>query len=229
MRVTVPAVPTAIDTMRRPGMRLTGRDERIVETLASRVRVMHLGQVGRGFWPGSEGSQREVGRRLSRLVAAGLISVYLVHARLLEPRTGPVGRWAPGEPAPDFDRYSYALQSRWSMAPRTTRVFIAGPKLGALWGVSAGRLRKPLQIDHDLALSEAYLWFLRDAPELAARWVIEDRLPKVRSERNPDALVFDPSGERPVLAVESGGAYPAERVASFHAHCERLGLPYELW
>jgi hypothetical protein len=211
-------------------MRVTPRDELILRTLAWKVRALHQGQVARGFWPGAKGVPREVGRRLAWLAGAGLLSAYTVHARLLESRTGPVDRWAPGGPRPDFDRASYALQSRWSMAPRPTRVFVAGPKLGALLGVSAGRLRKPLQIDHDLVLAEAFLWFHREAPELAARWVIEDRLPKApRGERLPDALVFDPSGQEAVLAAESGGAYPAARVASFHSHCERIQLPYELW
>ena len=210
-------------------MRFTAREEQIVETLAWKVRAMHRGQVARGFWRGTKGVPREVGRRLQQLLDARLLSAYVVHARLLEPRTEPVARWSPGDPAPDFDRASYALQSRWKIAPRPTRVFVAGPKVGALWGLGAGGLRKPLQIDHDLVHAEAFLWYLRKAPERAARWVIEDRLPKVRGERNPDALVFDPAGEKPVLAVESGGAYPADRVRSFHAHCERLRLPYELW
>ena len=210
-------------------MRITARDELIVQTLAWKVRALHAGQVARGFWPGSAGVPREVGRRLGSLVDAKLLSVYTVHARLLPPRTVPVDRWAPGEPTPDFDRDSYALQSRWTMAPRPTRVFVAGPKLAALWGVKASGLRKPLQIDHDLLHADAFLAYLRDAPELAERWVIEDRLPKVRGVRNPDALIFDRAGERPLLAVESGGAYPADRVRSFHVHCEKLGLPYELW
>lgn len=210
-------------------MRITPRDQMIVMTLAWKVRALYAAQVARAFWEGSEGVPREVTRRLGRLVDAQILSVFTVLARLLPPRTGPVERWAPGEPTPDFDRASYALQSRWTMAPRPTRVFVTGPKIAALWGVNTGRLKKPLQIDHDLAHSEAFLWFYHHAPELAERWVIEDRLPKVRGVRNPDALVFDPSGERAVLAIESGGAYPAERCRSFHAHCEKLGLPYELW
>jgi hypothetical protein len=29
--------------------------------------------------------------------------------------------------------------------------------------------------------------------------------------------------------VEFGGAYPAERVRSFHRFCVRQKLPYEIW
>jgi len=211
-------------------MRLTARDEQIIETLLTKVRVMHAGQAARAFWPGASGDPREVRRRLSRLAAAGFVGVHAVLARHLPATESPVLRWAPREPPPDFDAASWRLQARWTMAPRPSRVYVAGKRAGAMHGLSAGRLRKPLQVDHDLALAEAYVAFLRRSPALAARWLVEDRLPKGRrGQRQPDALVFAADGRTAELAIESGGAYPAERVASFHAFCQARNLPYELW
>src|SRR5262245_32970889 len=101
-------------------MRLTPRDDRIIDTLLSRVRVMHLGQFARAFWPCSSGGPREARRRLSRLADLKFIGVYIVLARLLTPREFPVINWAPPSPPPDFDAASWQLQSRWTMAPRPT-------------------------------------------------------------------------------------------------------------
>jgi hypothetical protein len=47
-------------------------------------------------------------------------------------------------------------------------------------------------------------------------------------ESVPDAVLVD-SNEQPVVLIEFGGDYSADRVASFHDSAVLSGLPYQIW
>lgn len=206
------------------------RDEALLETLVFKVRLLALEMIAEAWWSNAIAPEVHADRRLQHLVEAGLLEQVEVLAEPLLALKSPVFCWQPDEPEPDCDAIGYALQSRWTQAPRHTTIYVATKKaINEYGGRGRGGLRRRLQATHDLHLSAVYLHYLRDDPDAAAAWVGEDMLGKAGHHvKDPDAIVLDPEG-RPEKIVEFGGRYDARRVRDFHDHCARFGLSYELW
>jgi hypothetical protein len=206
----------------------TARTEALLRALCLAVRLFSLRQISRQWWRDDKANARKA---LRGLEANELVSQRAVLSRTLPILEAPVATWSPGERAPDFGPIAYRLKRRWQgRAPLRTRVFVATARAIDLFGArSAGRLKNPLQAQHDLALAEVYLWFLNHRPELAAAWVGEDQIPhKRRREKLPDAYIMSPA-RRPLRLIEQGGGYDKRRVRAFHRYAASQNLPYELW
>lgn len=228
-------------------MSVTGREREIVSALASKIRMLSFEQIRREWWPGSdaapsESADRNARRRLSELVEAGLLTRERVAAKPLLSLDAPAFRWKPdagggpnvgsepGEAAPEFSSLSWQLQKRWTEPEREVSAYLATRRAASIFGGWAnGRIKNPGQATHDFHVGAVYLKLLRTAPTLAAGWIGEEMLsPTRQGQKLPDAILYDREG-RPRLVVEFGGAYPAERVQSFHEDCAARQLPYELW
>lgn len=211
-------------------MSVTGREREIVSALASKIRMLCFEQIHREWWPESEAAERNARRRLSELVEAGLLTRERVAAKPLLELEQPVFRWKPSEAAPEFSTLAWQLQKRWTEPEREVSAYLATRRAASIFGGRAnGRIRNPAQATHDFHVAAVFLKLTRSAPTLAAGWIGEEILGPTRQDQKlPDAILYDREG-RPRLVVEFGGAYPAERVQSFHEDCEARQIPYELW
>lgn len=211
-------------------MSVTERERVIISALASKIRMLSFEQIRREWWPDSDAADRNARRRLSELVEAGLLTRERVAAKPLLEMAEPVFRWKPDDAAPDYSSLSWQLQKRWTEPEREVTAYLASRKAASIFGGWAnGRIKNPAQATHDFHVGAVYLKLLRTAPTLAAGWIGEEILsPTRQGQKLPDAILYDREG-RPRLVVEFGGAYPAERVQSFHEDCEARKIPYELW
>lgn len=213
------------------GIARSQRDNALLDTLVHRVRVLSVDQIAAMWWPDTGQPHQFAQRCLRRLERAALIVRQTV---LTEPPlrlSGPVVNWAPGHSTPNFAAVSYALQSRWQgCVPSPMPVVAATRKaIHQYGGHGLGGLRQRLQVNHDLHLAAVYLLKLRQDPALPGRWVGEDQLGKAGyGIKDPDAFLLGPLGQTECV-VEFGGRYDERRVRSFHEHCARFGMRYELW
>ena len=85
------------------------------------------------------------------------------------------------------------------------------------------------QLSHNLHVALVHIRLAATSPALARAWVHEDELEGSyeKGEPRPDAVIFD--GRKPVLAVEFGGDYSAQKLFEQRRGCARRKLPWELW
>lgn len=224
-------------------MQLQDRDLNLVRALALDVRLATPDQIRRGWgWPDSDSGLRNCRERLKKLVEAGLLRAASVPCTPLLDLTQPVLEWNPGDPTPDFDAVSHALQSRWGdREEKPTRVYMATPKGASTYG-GRGRSRytKLAQATHDLHVTELYVRLLITDPDLAEDWVGEDliAMEQRKYEKLADAEIRDGDGAT-VRYLEFGGRYDAREVRRKHDYFAgqpikpgapaRQPFPYELW
>ena len=96
-------------------------------------------------------------------------------------------------------------------------------------GGALGSVRNLCQTTHDLHVSQVFLFYRENRPDLASLWVGEDSvIPLNEHEKRPDAVLLNEAKEI-LRVVEFGGAYKADRVQAVHDFCWQRNLPYELW
>jgi len=210
------------------GLLPTQRDRTVVDPLATgRVRAFDLPTVAAWLWSATADPRENARRRLGELVAAGLLKRLQVIACPLPPVQAPVFSWQPGERAPDCGALAWQLQTRWAK-PRITRIYLAGSGVAFRFGLPADGLKNPTTVSHDLHMGAIYAHFACTKPQKLLDWMGEDQAPPVAViNKRPDAVLVRHG--KPYRVIESGGAYPRERVAAFHEACERSRIPYELW
>lgn len=207
----------------------TERDLSIVETLASKVRLLSRAQVARGWWSPSKRWEEHAATRMKHLTCAGLVLTFRINLHPMWALTGPAARWQPGDADPDPEAVAQALQGRWIAPAQPTMVYTASKLAANLFGCDAAGLPELTHRDHDHLLAEVFIHYLQADPGAAPRWVGEATRPKAGFRiKDPDAFLLDEAGEV-CRVIESGGKYDAERVAAFHEHCAERDLPYELW
>lgn len=212
-------------------MTLTPRDDEILRTLALSVRMLSLAQVAGAWWAPTAAGEANARRRLASLAESRLVGSARVHARPLPELACPVLAWSPGQADPDFDAVSWALQSRWTKAPRRIVVyFVTRRGANQYGGRLRGQIKQELQVSHDLGVAQVYLRLRAEQPDAALRWTGEDTLRTGRKRQKiPDAMLRPCSSHASPLVIEFGGAYDARRVRSFHHDCSKRKLPYQLW
>ena len=205
---------------------LTDRDKAILNTLLHKVRCLTINQIGRTWWPDTKYSDHNAARRIRKLEQSGLVhtATIVCHAEL--EMFGPLLRWSPGEPEPDLGAISYRAQSRWTGEYRPTLAVIASKKASRLFGGSGGRYPRSSEETHDVHLASVYLHYLANHPNLALSWRHEDTNETIRGQKVPDALVTIVGRK---VAVEFAGKYGKAKLRELHDHCEKAGMPYELW
>jgi len=205
---------------------ITARDAGLLDLLTRRVRSATVTQVARRSFGGSIAA---AGKRLRRLQSAGLVVTAAPLVRQLS-LTEPLMSWRPHHPEPDFDALSWRARGRWrGLLPKAVRAVWATAAAVRLVGGCGGEVRQPLQVEHDLHVTEVFLQLESGRPALTDRWISEDVYRRrERRGKVPDGVLLDSAG-RAVRWMEFAGSYSAGRIRSFHRCCEREGLPYELW
>ena len=210
-------------------MPFTKRDYNILETLANKVRAMALPQIAAAFFAGDTAN---AGRRVRKLVAAKVLVKRRLIARRLPRINGPLFAWEPMLAAPSFESLARKVTTRWLRLPtHLTDVYLATSRFSSVVGQrTTGRLAHPLHISHELGVTEVYLQIIMTRPKLAQLWVGEDGFPvkSIKRKQTPDALIVASDGQ-PILAIEFGGIYSAQRFKKFHRSCLARRLPYEIW
>jgi len=204
------------------------RDEEILRTLTTKVRLFSLRQIANLWWNGDLANTR---RRLRQLTEAELLLSAKVLARPILELNGPIVDWRPGNLNPDFGKIANICQSRIRRIPvRTTGVFIATARTARLFGGRCrGELTHPAQATHDLGVAAVWIHFSVNGPEIAASWVGEDILSVTRAgQKCPDAFILGGDGSV-TSVVEFGGDYDRNRIQAFHDDCLHRILPYQLW
>lgn len=213
----------------------TERDREILLALTHKVRLLSLEQIARTWWNASPVGVASARKRLATLTAKDSPSSEQFVLRLrvnAHPElnlSGPLLTWKPGELTPDFGALSYRLKNRWTEAIRPTTVYIATEKAARYFGGFGGKLRRPLQVTHDLHVARIYLHLLETDREAAWAWVSEEQFaPERRHQKLPDAVLRDRNG-KVTLVIEFGGSYDTKHVERVHLDCVTRSLPYELW
>lgn len=202
----------------------------VMLTRATRVATeQQLGTFAQ-LYPGFQGSCTGA---TTRLLAAGLLTCHDLRIRMREVHA-PLFTWQIGEPAPDCAKLAAELARCLTAAPwRQTRLFWATRKAISLVGGISGLNRQPLQVQHDLSTTEAYLRHLEQGlGQSELFWVGEDVLrvefPHVFKKKRPDAAILQ-EPDCPVRIIETGGVYSADDLRHIHRCYARERISYELW
>lgn len=170
-------------------------------------------------------------RQLLRLEEDGWLHRGQIAAAIPE-LDGELVTWTPREEQADFGKLSWCLKERgrrWQ--PRILRVCWSTAQAVTVFGGVGGRIRQPLQVQHDIGV--AAMFFCRSAFAFDPRsvWVGEDVVRRIKTDlgtKVPDALLLG-AGLTPRRAIEFGGSYSPGRLQKFHDFCESQRLPYEIW
>lgn len=210
---------------------LTDVDQVILDLLTWRTRIATSTQVVRLLACTQQTSSR-IEPRFKNLIRAGLIE--RAKAVVALPRIdGPLFSWSPGNDEPDCNALAWHLERRWrSATSRRLTVYWATRRAVHLVGGIGGRLRQPLQMQHDLGTTAVLLCRTQTDPSTVERWLSEDifrlHFRDAKGGKVPDAVLCAEDGTI-VVAIEFGGLYSSERLRRFHRHFARKSLDYELW
>lgn len=202
------------------------RDLTVLRALSLQVRLFGQRQLADTLWNGDIANAR---RRLRRFVELGLIHRTVALARPLPELLAPIVKWQPGQPEPDAAQVAFELQSRWRYQAMRSTVVVAPTKTVTdhFGGRHKGTINS--QVSHDLGVAAVWLWFWCYQPRWADAWRSEDMLTGFElGESVPDAVLVD-KHEEPIVLIEYGGDYSAERVANFHDSAAQKSLPYQIW
>lgn len=145
---------------------------------------------------------------------------------------GELVAWRPREEQPEFGGLSWTLKERcrgWK--PVSLPVCWSTEQAVTVFGGVGGRIRQPLQVQHDVGVAAMYFSRASFAISSRAAWVGEDLIRKLKPDigsKVPDALLIG-SELQPIRAIEFGGSYSLERLQRFHDFCASQQLPYEIW
>lgn len=145
----------------------------------------------------------------------------------------PLYSWRPRQPVPHVGAVAWAASQRLAARrPVPTNVHWATPRAVRRCGGVGGRLRKPLQLDHDLGVAAALVARADRFPTAMTCWVGEDLYVNLgataRREKVPDAVELGEDG-RPVLAIDYISDYPSRRLQEFHDFWSLRRVRYEWW
>lgn len=203
--------------------------EALLEVLTQDVRVLCLEQVARLLRCNSYEAQA-ISDRLSQ---AGYLSaerhLSSVDGNALEP----IYSWSAGDYAPQFRRAAYLLRKRWQ-TPRETVLLYPTAKSCKLLGGTCVRPRSQGEADHDLWVSEVYLYYWEQG-RLGSdlEWVSGDAL-RHRGEATqfdglvPDACLYRSDGLVEQTVEAGGKGYGAAKLSRLH-NCYSQIADYELW
>lgn len=222
-------VKSGMDLKRTTWKSWTQRDIEILESLATKIRVLSLEQIAKNWWGGSKNPVADARKRISKLRKAGLIIRYQINTHPMLQLEKPVISWFPNHDLPDFSSVAWRLKQRWTLPHYPTWIFIASKSTANLFASNSGTLKDPAQVTHDLHLAEVYLKCRKTRPRLARAWVGEDAFGKAGyGIKDPDAFIMNSNGDA-IHIIEFGGKYSSDRIRDFHEHCAQRSLGYELW
>lgn len=200
--------------------------ETLLSVLTQNVRLLSCEQVTRLLGIGENESLQIV----HELEQAELIAVETHLVAVSAQAAEPLCSWVPGENTPDFRAIAYRLRKRWEN-PREMRVVLPASRACKQFGGTMVRPRSAGELDHDLWVSDVYLWHRERLPVETA-WISGDKL---RSDREadqfcgnvPDACLRDSSGEIKKIIEAGGKGYGREKLVRLHESYSFY--PYEIW
>lgn len=206
-------------------MRLSQNQFRALYTLTWELRTAHEQQLADGLGL----SLPQVQRMLRRLRRQGLVHTWRTTSLRLD-LAGPLANFERGGEVADFKPLAWQLRKRWQQSPRVSvRVCWASHAATELVGGVGGRLRQPLQLDHDLGVAEIWARRRKQAnvtwisEDIFRSWYLRDKHAKV-----PDALLLNLERTKVLRVLEFGGQYAARRLKNFHRYWASRA-PYEIW
>ena len=209
---------------------LTETDLRLLTILSWKVRAITDAQSIVALEVREE-RQAAFVRRLKRMARRRLLARHRVSVASFQSEA-PLVDWLPGMPDPSWHSIAWQLRRRYSAAP-TARVWVAWAtrEAVALVGGVGGRLRQPVQLQHDLGVTAVYVARQPQA-SMHRSWIGEDAYRTLvgapKRGKIPDALIVDPDYQV-CRAIEFGGLYGPKRLKSFHRYWARKRIPYEIW
>lgn len=149
------------------------------------------------------------GRGLRRLERARMVhgADYIVRSVQI---AGPLHR-EPEDGEVNANELERTIRNRYG-APKSERVF------------SLGAFRRPSQVDHELGVARAYVWFQEHRAPHGWRWIAER--PR-RGGLVADAFFQNPEGE--LIAMDFCGEYRANKVSRISSFWSARGTPLELF
>lgn len=207
---------------------MKGHEEQILRALANDVRVLSLRQVARVWWSNTRWGRSRAKAAMTALDSAGWLQIKRALARPVCELQQPILNWCQGDDPPDFWEISRALHRRAAQPASMTTIVLAKMRTVAMFARGRAPVVKLTQMTHDLQVAEVYLRYR--ATGLPARcWISEDRLPRGWPLRErPDAVLATEDGKI-ARAIEYGGDYPAQRLATLHKGLASIELDYEIW
>ena len=204
----------------------------VIDALTWRVRVMSREQLAE---LGSLMGVASVRRKIHRLLSFGYIAQVdcAAHTVSLEK---PLATWdADDLDMPDFGQVCWQAKARTNGDGSTTisKVFIAAKRAETEFGGCGGKLRQPLQINHDLGTTSVFLakveffgW--EDCHDWTSEDILRRHYRHLNIEKIPDAAFV--SNERIGCVIDFVGRdYSPMSLRKFHHHWSRRQIPYEVW
>lgn len=212
-------------------IRLTKRDEELLDALTRRVRFFAIDQVAKCWWSEAKSPISRARKRVNELLDSGYLNCSSVFAQRLINVVAPVCTWQPGACPPDLASAAYRLQSRWNEPAKRFRVYTASSLTTKRFNGRRPRgIKRQFQLSHDIGLSDVFcVYCLRDK-DATQKWWGEDQIGAIRVKKKlPDAIICDTPSWPPQLIVEFGGRYDKSRLSDFFEFCKREHLPFEIW
>jgi hypothetical protein len=209
---------------------MTETDLRLLTMLSWSVRAIADSQAIAALGIPADGESAFI-HRVNRVARRRLLARRRVPVALIQTKA-PLVDWLPGMPEPRWHSISWQLQRRSSMT-RAARVWVtwATREAVALVGGVGGRLRQPMQLQHDLGVTAVYVARQAQA-SMHESWIGEDAFRTLigspKRSKIPDALIVD-RGYQVRRVIEFGGLYGPKRLKSFHRYWSRKRIPYEIW
>lgn len=208
----------------------TNRCQKILKMLTYHVRIASTEQLGRTFFAETKKPARMARQWAIRARGEGLLTISTVMAHPEIPLVEPIIEWRPGDPEPNFHAACWRLQSRWTEPVQKKTIIAATRQAKALTGGPVGgRPTRAREVTHDLHVTQLFLNFREQDPEIATRWVLEDALYNEShtsfDSKLPDAVIRG----TPDLVIEFGGSYAAKKLACIHACHANNHQPYQIW
>lgn len=200
------------------------RIDQVVEVLATKVRVLALGQVAEGWFSDLARPKDAARESLRRGAKEGLLATAWGMAHPRVPILAPLYRFEAEAqtPPPIFGRLSWEARRRFSKAPVRTLFAIATNRGKQAYGqTSRHRPIRRSELTHDIHVAEIYLRFRELDPERARLWQGEDQFDGhlVR----PDAVTGD-------VAIDFLGKYSSAKIEALERQYRSAGIcVFEFW
>ncbi len=208
-------------------MSVSRQEERILEALLFKVRVMASSQLEQLVGDGVASLMRSLSRKQ-------YVESLNLRTQILE-LASPLFSWSPthGDVTPDFWKISWQAESRFNSS-RTgeSRVFFATDLACRHFGGVGGKLRQPFQMLHDLGTASMFVAKATLSSEHSIQWIGEDVIRRyfrhLKVRKIPDAASITESQVSRVFEF-AGRDYSGSYIKSFHEFWKRKNTPYEIW
>ncbi len=210
-------------------MTLSERDVDSLAVLTGKVGKLTLDQYASTWFGELKHPRQSAANKLRQFREHDLVSTVTATIHPTLSLAGPVFTWAPGVDAPNAERLSWILRSRWTKPPKRTTVIVPTRKAAGLVGGNAVHPPRSRALLHDIHVSAIYLLMRERNRNIADGWLHESTLYGNGFGKNglplPDAVI---DLDQPTF-IDFGGSYSAAKVRKLHRGYAAQGMAYQLW